>query len=91
MREEPVPPPLDDPALAAEVRAILDQGRNALAVKRLCEGAAWSVQETFLWIVREQEARDERAGRARKPCPSCGQPLRTDAARQCFACGADWH
>ena len=24
-------------------------------------------------------------------CPHCDQPLRTDAARQCLACGADWH
>ncbi len=24
-------------------------------------------------------------------CAQCGQPLRTDKARQCFACGADWH
>jgi hypothetical protein len=24
-------------------------------------------------------------------CPSCGQRLRTPTARQCFACGADWH
>src|SRR3954451_22770763 len=25
------------------------------------------------------------------PCPHCGVPLRTDRARQCFACGMDWH
>lgn len=24
-------------------------------------------------------------------CPYCGQPLRTNQSRQCFACGADWH
>lgn len=26
-----------------------------------------------------------------RPCPECGQPLRTAKAKQCFACGADWH
>ncbi|MEN6493168.1 MAG: hypothetical protein ABFD16_02645 [Thermoguttaceae bacterium] len=26
-----------------------------------------------------------------KPCPYCGEPLRTLLAQQCFACGADWH
>lgn len=25
------------------------------------------------------------------PCPSCGVPLKTDKARQCFHCGANWH
>jgi hypothetical protein len=25
------------------------------------------------------------------PCPTCGQPLRTAKARQCFKCGAKWH
>jgi hypothetical protein len=25
------------------------------------------------------------------PCPKCGKPLKTNLARQCFACGHDWH
>jgi hypothetical protein len=25
------------------------------------------------------------------PCPYCGAPLRTNKARQCMACGMDWH
>ena len=25
------------------------------------------------------------------PCPHCGKPLRSNQAKQCFACGADWH
>lgn len=25
------------------------------------------------------------------PCPECGEPLRTELAKQCLACGADWH
>ncbi len=24
-------------------------------------------------------------------CPHCGKPLRTNRAKQCFHCGADWH
>ena len=26
-----------------------------------------------------------------RPCPECGEPLRTAQAKQCFSCGADWH
>jgi len=26
-----------------------------------------------------------------KPCPYCGQPLRTPKAKQCFECHMDWH
>jgi hypothetical protein len=26
-----------------------------------------------------------------KPCPHCGKPLRSNQAKQCFDCGADWH
>jgi hypothetical protein len=25
------------------------------------------------------------------PCPECGKPLRSNQAKQCFECGADWH
>lgn len=28
---------------------------------------------------------------ANKPCLNCGKPLRSNRARQCFDCGADWH
>lgn len=27
----------------------------------------------------------------RKPCPECGENLRTAIAQQCMHCGADWH
>jgi hypothetical protein len=28
--------------------------------------------------------------RQTRPCPQCGKRLRTDLAKQCFECGADW-
>ena len=36
----------------------------------------------------------ENAVRMDKPtvlCPQCGFPLRSEKAKQCFQCGADWH
>lgn len=35
------------------------------------------------------EARKSRVDN--KPCPQCGKPLRSNQAKQCFECGADWH
>ncbi len=29
--------------------------------------------------------------RSSNPCPHCGAPLRSERAKQCFECGADWH
>jgi hypothetical protein len=29
--------------------------------------------------------------RPQPPCPYCGKPLKTDLAKQCLACGMDWH
>ena len=51
----------------------------------------------ILTLKREHsEAKDAaidfpRPKRSAKPCPFCGRPLRNDQAKQCFACGADWH
>ena len=30
-------------------------------------------------------------GHVTKPCPECGEQLMTKLAKQCLACGADWH
>jgi hypothetical protein len=37
------------------------------------------------------EARAETPRPTAAACAYCGQPLRTEQARQCFACGMDWH
>lgn len=33
----------------------------------------------------------EQFGTEPPPCPHCGEKLRSPAAEQCFACGAEWH
>jgi hypothetical protein len=32
----------------------------------------------------------QRKSKTGSPCPHCGAPLRTDKAKQCFECGANW-
>jgi hypothetical protein len=40
----------------------------------------------------DQRSRDaEHKNKGNMPCPQCGKPLRSNQARQCFSCGADWH
>jgi hypothetical protein len=43
------------------------------------------------WKEREKKRRVKPVNYRNKPCPKCGQPLRTNNAMQCFSCGADWH
>jgi transcription initiation factor IIE alpha subunit len=74
-----------DPHLDSELRNMLENHeRNALVIKRLHDEAGYSFQEAMQWVG------DYSASQV-KPCPHCGKPLRTDAARQCFECGKDWH
>lgn len=84
-------PPLNDPILEAEIRELIAQGQTIDAVKRLREQEGWDLAKAKLWVDREVAARSGWTRPPTKPCPSCGRPLRTDAAKQCFACGADWH
>jgi hypothetical protein len=39
----------------------------------------------------EPEASVEASGQHHPSCPHCGEPLRTEQAKQCFQCGMDWH
>jgi uncharacterized paraquat-inducible protein A len=40
---------------------------------------------------RHDKSSTSRSWPGNKPCPYCGQILRTDDAMQCFECGKDWH
>jgi hypothetical protein len=82
---------LEDPELEAEVRGLLDQGHTIDAIKRLREATGWRLREALIWVDRALEAGEFGPQPTRKPCPYCGQPLRTEKAKQCFNCGSDWH
>lgn len=42
-----------------------------------------------LWVTHDE--RPELDQKATAPCPYCGKPLRTPAAKQCRFRGRDWH
>jgi hypothetical protein len=82
---------LQDSELEAEVSGLIGQGHTIAAIKRLREATGWGLREALIWVHGALEAGEFRTHRTRKPCPECGQPLRTDEAKQCFNCGSDWH
>jgi hypothetical protein len=82
---------LEDPELEGEVRGLISQGQKIPAIKRLREATGWGLLEAMTWIDRALASGDFRTQRTGAPCPHCGQPLRTEKARQCFNCGSDWH
>jgi hypothetical protein len=79
-----------DPAVEAQVVDLLREGKtpHIQVVKTIIERAGCTVGDAFGWLY-SYYYRQERL-RA-KPCPYCGKPLRTNEAKQCFECGADWH
>jgi hypothetical protein len=85
-------------AEAAALRAMLDAIRTR-------PSAEWKRQQSPLLAATTREYLDiptaivERVGHiyeayrrcSPRPCPRCGFPLRSENAKQCFQCGADWH
>jgi hypothetical protein len=75
----------------AEVRGLINQGQKIAAITRLREVACWDLRKAMTWVDQALAAGEIRMERTGTPCPHCGQPLRTDKAKQCFNCGSDWH
>jgi hypothetical protein len=82
---------LPTPELDEEVRAMIGQGHTIAAIKRLREATGWGLAEAKMWFDRASDDGGSVKYRTGKPCPYCGNPLRTDSAKQCFECGTDWH
>jgi hypothetical protein len=75
------------PGLDAEIRGYIAEGHTVAAIKRLREATGCGLVDASEWVNRNLSHRKKTG----KPCPFCGEPLRTDAAKQCFECGRDWH
>jgi hypothetical protein len=80
------------PADREEVWKLLSRGQNVLAIRFYRQASGLNLAET-------KEAIEALLAYhppapvvpETKPCPYCGEPLRTALAQQCFACGRDWH
>ena len=82
---------LISPELAAEVSELTSRGLKIVAIKRLRQGTGWGLVDAKMWVDRDLADRGFERSSTGHPCPYCGRPLRTGAAKQCFGCGTDWH
>lgn len=84
----PDPLPSD---LEAEVRALIAQGTVIDAIKWLRQTSGCGLAVANARVSDILATTDLVQPRMSVPCPYCGKPLRTNEAKQCFKCGADWH
>ena len=79
------------PEQEAMVRAIDREGRRVEAIRKLRELTGCPLAWAKIWVSHPTGPKPEHTRGNTSPCPYCGKPLRTDQAKQCFHCGADWH
>ena len=86
--EIPEFPELSDEQRIA-LRHAIDSGGAIAAIKRLREIVGCDLATANLWVFHRGIAGGGHEPLA--PCPYCGQPLRSAAAKQCRFCKRDWH
>ena len=77
--------------LYEELKEMVSKGMHVGAILRLREATGCGLREAkdrFEHILEAGGLAHKWVGR---PCPFCGEALRTDLAQQCFECGKDWH
>jgi hypothetical protein len=79
----PSPLPSD---LQSEIDDLVRRGSVIDAIKKLRLATGHALAECAKWVTKDLDYPKPAA-----PCPQCGKPLKTDLAKQCSACGADWH
>jgi hypothetical protein len=79
--------PIDE-ALESELGVLLRAGREREVIERLHREAGLSFRRATAWI---KNHRIPSLYDPPRPCPYCGEWLRTNRAQQCFHCGKDWH
>jgi hypothetical protein len=77
-----------DAANAARIKRLVVNGQSVLAMQELAALVGCSLRWAKIWVLHLGQAKPTFPG---PPCPRCGKPIRTSAARQCPHCFADWH
>lgn len=77
--------------LAASIAAQSDAGDPAGAYHRMAELLGAPLRYAKIWVLHNGERALARHRDNGPPCPKCGEPLISDASRQCLTCHASWH
>ncbi len=72
----------------ARVRHLIREMKPLQAASELRYFVGCDPQIAQIWVEHGGRPLPIRPG---PPCPSCGSMLATSMAKQCLACGADWH
>jgi hypothetical protein len=73
----------------AGILEVLDREGPLAAIQALRERTACDITTAKSWVEHRGGVHDRFFGTS--PCPYCGEPLRSSDAKQCRACGRDWH
>jgi hypothetical protein len=81
-------PPLPE-SVETEITEMLRNGASVPeASKRLYDITGWEGGKCITWT----KLCELRVFPPKQyPCPHCGAPLASEAAKQCLSCGMDWH
>ena len=75
------------PELDAEVRST---GSSIQQIKRMRDITGCPLGWAKLWLHHPHGPVPHKSDSG-PPCPECGQNIKTELAKQCLHCGADWH
>jgi hypothetical protein len=71
----------------ARIRELIAQERPGTAMQELKAATGCPTRWAKIWVIHRGQP-NEFDG---PPCPHCGKALASPRAKQCLACGADWH
>ena len=75
------------PDVAASIREI---NSRLIQIKRVVDLTGCPLGWAKLWAFHQNGESDHPLDYG-PPCPHCDKNIRTDRAKQCLHCGADWH
>jgi hypothetical protein len=78
------------PELEAKLLALIKERKPGMAMRRLQDATGLHNLHCSVWV-KERIPFKEWYPPPSTLCPYCGTHLKTDLAKQCVACGMDWH